>query len=450
MNETTQDTQTIKPAALERLRDRTDELELIISSLTIFALFSLPGWMFDQFANSYTHLSTELVIASTLGIALLTGFCYVLGACFIIHLMARAYWVGLIGLRAAFPDGVKWDRTGSGPLTREYYRTNLPGTEDMIRVTDKFASSLFAIISMITLGALWSGAVILMVLVPLGTIGAQFGATNASIGYGQNILIGIYVGVPFVTFLLDGLLATRVPSLQNQIWFKRLITGLRGISKFAYPSRLIQPVKLTLQSNTQPLMFTCALVVGAALIITIGFTRLTAWTNFSLSSEFTYFDVVGANDFHRSTSYEDTASSLDRLRGAPRISSFEQSGSYMRVFLPYHPLRDNRVLDELCTASMRETDINDCLRMMWKIRLGDTDVDLAEFLPAERFDTSMRGLIGAVPLSGVEPGINTLVVTWNPSSSTEESRALGDRYQNLVSDIRIPFLFNPAFERPLE
>ena len=34
--------------AMDRLRDRTDELELIISSLTIFALFSIPGWLFDK------------------------------------------------------------------------------------------------------------------------------------------------------------------------------------------------------------------------------------------------------------------------------------------------------------------------------------------------------------------------------------------------------------------
>ena len=50
--------------AMDRLRDRTDELELIISSLTIFALFSIPGWLFDKIADIYTHLSTSLVIAA--------------------------------------------------------------------------------------------------------------------------------------------------------------------------------------------------------------------------------------------------------------------------------------------------------------------------------------------------------------------------------------------------
>ena len=82
--------------AIDRLRDRTDELELIISSLTIFALFSLPGWLFDKIAEIYTHLSTSLVIASTVGTTVLAGTSYGLAACFVVHLMARAYWVGLI------------------------------------------------------------------------------------------------------------------------------------------------------------------------------------------------------------------------------------------------------------------------------------------------------------------------------------------------------------------
>ena len=79
---------------MERLRDRTDELELIISGLTIFALFSLPGWLFDKIGDVYTHLSTSLVIAGTVGTTLLAGTSYGLAACFVVHLMARAYWSG--------------------------------------------------------------------------------------------------------------------------------------------------------------------------------------------------------------------------------------------------------------------------------------------------------------------------------------------------------------------
>ena len=107
---------------MERLRDRTDELELIISSLTIFALLSIPGWLFDKIAESYTHLSTSLAIATMVSTTILAGISYGLAACFVVHLMARAYWVGLIGLRTVFPDGINWSKTpGLGPLSRQYY-----------------------------------------------------------------------------------------------------------------------------------------------------------------------------------------------------------------------------------------------------------------------------------------------------------------------------------------
>lgn len=96
---------------LARLRDRTDELELIISSLTTVALFTLPGWLFERYAESYTHLSVTLVVSGTSAITLLTGLSYGLGSCFLLHLLARAYWVGMIGLRAVFPQGIDWDRT---------------------------------------------------------------------------------------------------------------------------------------------------------------------------------------------------------------------------------------------------------------------------------------------------------------------------------------------------
>ena len=108
------------------------------------------------------------------------------------------------------------------------------------------------------------------------------------------------------------------------------------------------------------------------------------------------------------------------------------------------------MLDQLYTESLRERDIHDCLRLMWRVQIDGKEVDLKEFLPAGRFDSRMRGLIGAIPPGGLEPGVNALVVTWNRESSIEESRALGARYQLLVTEVQIPFLFNPSFERTLE
>ena len=436
--------------AMERLRDRTDELELIISSLTIFALFSLPGWLFDTVANSYTHLSTSLAIAATLGTTLIAGTCYGLAACFVVHLMARAYWVGLIGLRTVFPGGINWGKTpGLGPLSRRYYRETLPDLDTVIASTDKLASSLFAVISMLTLSALWLGTIFIAILVVSGVIGARFGLTNTAMGIGILVLLLLFVCVPFLVYLLDAQLASRQPRFRDSRAFAGMVRLLRRIAGLAFPQRLVLPVQLTLQSNTRPFVFFLALLFSVVAIVALGNARAAAWRNFTLSAEFTYLDDDLVQQGLRSTYYEDMPSSFDRLRAFPRVDSFNQGGSFVRLFLPYQPLRDNLILDQLCGSAEEAPERLDCLRLLWSVSIEGRPVPLADFVPAERADLGMRGLIGLVPLTGLEPGLRRIEVVWYPGA-TEGAAPLDDRYVQLNNTYVIPIAFAPDFELPLE
>jgi hypothetical protein len=142
-------------------------------------------------------------------------------------------------------------------------------------------------------------------------------------------------------------------------------------------------------------------------------------------------------------------SSLDRLRAWPRIDSFNQGGSFVRLFLPYQPLRDNLVLDQLCGSAEQAPDRLECLRQLWTVRIEGTPVSMAGFVPAERADLGMRGLIGLVPLSGLEPGLRRIEVVWNPIAP-EDSAPLDDRYVQLNNTYVIPIAFAPDFEMPLD
>ena len=436
--------------AMERLRDRTDELELIISSLTIFALFSLPGWLFDKMADVYTHLSTSMVIASNLGTTLLAGTSYGLAACFVVHLMARAYWVGLIGLRTVFPDGINWSKTpGLGPLSRQYFRETLPDLDTVISNTDRLASSLFAVISMLTLSILWLGTILIAVLVVSGIIGARFGLTNTGMGIGALALLFVFVGVPMLVYLLDAQLASRLPRLRDSRAYAGLVRVLRRIAGLAFPQRLVLPVQLTLQSNTRPVVFFVALILAMIIIVALGNARAAAWRTFTLSSEFTYLQTDQVQQGLRSTYYEDMPSSFDRLRAWPRIDSFNQGGSFVRLFLPYQPLRDNLVLDQLCGSADEAPDRVDCLRQLWTVSIEGTPVSMAGFVPAERADLGMRGLIGLVPLEGLEPGLRRIEVVWYPDAA-EDAAPLDDRYLQVNRTFVIPIAFAPDFEVPLD
>lgn len=435
--------------ALERLRDRTDELELIISSLTIFALFSLPGWVFDNYSGFYTHLSTAFAVAGTIGIAMVAGVCYGLAACFVVHLMARAYWVGLIGLRTVFPDGINWSRTpGIGPLTRERYREYLPNLDTVIRRTDRLASSLFAVISLLTLTVLWFGTIMLLTMVVAANIGGRFGLTNAGMGVGALLLVVVFMGLPALLWFADAVLAARIPRLQESRGFLGFVRLLGWATGIVYPRRLILPVQLTLQSNTRPVIFYIALMTAIAAIVVLGNTRMVGWVNFTVSSEFTYLTTTDVANGFRSTYYEDMASPKDRIRAHPRIDSFTQTGSFVRLFLPYQPLRDNLVLDQLCNLTVDEENV-ECLRKLWAVSIDDQSVSMEGFQTAERMDIGMRGLIGLVPMAGLEPGLRNISVEWNPNPINQDT-PIDDRYTQINRTFTIPIAFAPDYELQLD
>jgi hypothetical protein len=105
--------------SFERLRERTDELELLISGLITFALFSMPGWIMDRYAEFYAGLSATLLPLASALMSMGVGICYLLGAAFVMHLGSRAYWVGLIGLKSVYPDGIRYDRLGTAGLDHQ-------------------------------------------------------------------------------------------------------------------------------------------------------------------------------------------------------------------------------------------------------------------------------------------------------------------------------------------
>lgn len=457
MNEITQktDTQVGAPSnspsrVLASLRDRTDELELIISSLTLFALISLPSWLFEALSQSFTHLSTSMAITGTMGITLAAGICYGLAACFIVHLMVRAYWVGLIGLRTVFPKGIDWSRTpGIGPLTQKYYKSTLPDLETVTERADRLASSLFAVISLLTIATLWLGMIVVLVLAAGGWIGARIGLTNASLGIATLALVGVFFGLPLLLWLLDSVLARRLPGLQENRAFTACVRFLRRIYGLIYPQRLVLPVQLTLQSNTRPLVFYFALVFSVTCIVVVGNSRYNAWRSFSVSNEFVYLDDGDVTEGFRSTYYEDSFSRIDRFRAWPRIDSFTQKGSFVTLFLPYQPLRDNLILDDLCADAPEDEGAAVCLRKLWSVSINDQPVDIAQFVSAERMDIKMRGLIGLVPMQGLAPGMHHINIVWNPAAK-EDDVPVDDRYTEARLNFSIPIAFAPEYESSLQ
>ena len=423
---------------IERLRDRTDEIELIISGLTTVALFTLPGMLFDALSMRYSHQSLGGSQVMEILLVILPGLFYALGGCFAVHLMIRAYWAGLAGLRSVYPGGILWNRVpGVGRMTLEHYRKHLPDLRRAIASADHAASALFSVISMIALGMLWVSGLMLVILLGAQVLGSALGEPDGFSDEALVILMVLFVGAPGLLWLLDAMLGSRFPGLAARPFYRSVVRALIRVNAWIWPQRLILPVQLTLQSNTRPFLFTLMTAVGAACIMMLGFMRYEAWTSFTLSDQFRYLGSEAILDSGiDSAYYEDLRGAPDRLRLVPTIDDFEQRSAFVRVFLPYYPRRDNAILDQQCSGDLEPVD---CLRKLWTVRFGGRQIDAGAFLPTERRDLNQRGLTAVMPLTGAAPGMHVLEAVWNEAGDPDSRRTY-----------RIPFLFSPDQELAAE
>ena len=454
--------------SFERLRERTDELELIISGLSLLALLNLPGWLFEQYVDYFARMPMGIGAAVVVALPIIGATCYTMATLLLLHLAVRAHWVGLIGLKSAFPDGVRWERLrGVGPLTQDSLKRRLPSLDDGIAAADRIASVLFSLITFAAqcLGILGLWMTVLFVVG--GVFGNALGGTNYFINVATSTMFLVLIGAPLLLWLLDGLLARRWRWLRERRLFALVLALLRAVEGLYFPRRLVGPARYVLQSNTLPRLF-FPLFVGALMLV-------------SYVGSFSFqqgrgFDVMGSQVFvsgrhlvagQRSQSYESQRIRLDRVRPGPMIPAPVVETAWLPLFLPYVALIDDPVLVQRCPAGPqeeasaffadpRDSDADalareavhdqqaefaaDCLKRLWEVRLDGRVLPLDGFLPSERSDLGLRGLSGYLPLNGLAPGPHRLEVIRRPKP---EQDAVVEDYVPRRTRYVIPFLWSP-------
>lgn len=197
-------------ASYSRVRDRTDELELFISGLLAFALLAVPGYLFDAWARSSLHTEGVYFQALWFAFSIGVGMCYVLAVALIIHLAVRGYWIGLIGLKSHFPNGIDWDRlTMLGPFSRAFLQQRDGGLDGTIERADRLATMLF---STTLLCVQTLAGTLVVAIVSLGVamaIGAAFGDVDRITLGIVAVLMLCLLGLAMVPMLLEKSIARR-------------------------------------------------------------------------------------------------------------------------------------------------------------------------------------------------------------------------------------------------
>lgn len=437
--------------SFERLRERTDELELILSGLFAFALLATPSWLFTRWAEASVHATGAWDMVLTLCFMFGTGLCYSLGGFFLVHLCVRGYWVSLIGLKASFSRGIRWDAVGTmGPVSRDYYQRRLPDLLHSIDRADRAGSVLFAIATLIAIMLLWVTAIILAVILLGAALGQLLGDTGRGIAMVYAVFMVLVLGCAVLLFVIDVMLIKRWPQLQHKAMVRRLLNGMLSFYGFIIPQRLIMPVQLTLQSNLPAWVFVAFLSVVTALAPGLGLLYLNQSRSFAPGGSYTHLDGDSVELGMRSAHYENLRSQRDQLLRLPMIPADLIDASHLRLFLPHIPDRDQELLAQRCPTPVdaqpgraeRMAQQVVCLAGLWKVTLNDSAADVSGFLPSERRDLGLRGLQGYLPMQGLQPGRQDLRVTWNP-----DGPETGDQKPR---EYHIPFWFSPGYEAAVD
>lgn len=455
--------------SFERLRERTDELELLISGLCLVGLLAVPGWLLSLYAEYFARLPVLLLAASATALPMLIAIAYALAACLILHLVVRAYWVGLIGLRAVFPDGIDWNSPSIGPVQRGRLQHRLPHLDAAIARADGWASTVFAVFVLAALVLACVGFWTTLIFVVAALLGGQVGGTNRWINIGINAFVASIIVGPLLLWLADGMLARRWPALAGWRLFRWPVAFIAGVLGVLFPERLVGPVRLALQSHAPRAVF---LPLFAVLVLGVPWAGLSAFRGIGgIDRLGTQTRVQGADlrQGLRSAHYESLRTPVDGLRPLPLIPAPIQQADWLPLFLPYVAMRDDPLLAHRCAARpadaggdagpvasadsdaaalareaadrARTAAASACLATLWSVTLNGAPVALDRFIVAERADLGLRGLAGFIDLRGQTPGPQTLDVVWRPRPETDPplDDYLPERQANAI-----PFVWSPS------
>lgn len=433
-------------ARFGRLRERTDELELFISGLLAFALLAVPGYLFDAWARSSLHTEGMYFQVLWFGFSISVGMCYVLAVALIAHLTVRGYWIGLIGLKSHFPKGIDWERLQHmGPVSRAFLKARDGGLDGSIERADRLATLLFSttLLAVQTLaGTLVVAVLTLCAAMAISALAG--GAERVGMTVVATVLTSLFA-LALVPAVLERVIARRQrrgqSSDRQQRWLQRFLGAMQRIPLL----RLMQAMQLTLQSNLRSRSFMVAYLLAVMVAMVLGGVQVLGSLKFSLFNRYQVMTDEAVEHGMLSAHYESLRSAHDQLLPYPMIPSDTISGSRLRVFIPHRPQRDNPLARQHCTAlpgarneatGMQAANAAvECLSRLWQVQLDGTPVDLHDFMPMERRDLDMRGLVGYLPTAGLTPGRHDLSLVWNAEGGTRG----GDRRR----EFRIPFWYAP-------
>jgi hypothetical protein len=412
------------PSRFSGFHIRTFEAELLISGAVVFGLFQLPPLMSRYFETVLVRFDGHLRTVALLGQTYTALVVYALLGAFLLHLVLRAFWIGLVGLESVFPDGIKWDQVRSGPFFIANARRRIGTLAQLIDRVDDLCSLVFSFGFLIV--------IIFIYFAVLALVSAFSGFLISTLLLGGRwsaqifwVIFGFVIFFPLATMIADNRLGSRIRVDGGS---GRLMAFMMKVAYGMSPVRWMAPIQLTLGSNISSSRVTAAMNavmlflgigVMAAMFAQAGVIRLDNLVFFP--------DTLRASGIdprhYRNQRHEWQVEPL-----VPSIQSDVVEGPYLKLVIPYVPRRHNPLIRARCPelgpfrspglvvgrpdppGDEEYRDAVDCLASLFQIGIDGDSLEEPWFEFTKDAVTGVAAIAGFVALTDLEAGRHELTV----------------------------------------
>ncbi len=414
----------------------TWELELFLSGALVFTALKLPSVVASLFSRVQPHVagSTRAIVTSAELYS--KAIAYTLLITFAVHLIGRAQWIALMGLRSVFPRGVRWDQVKTGPIGRKLYEDRTPVLGVAIARLDNFCSVLFSV-----------GILFVVVFVYSATLlGTLAGLAWMA---GRGLSGGDYIGWYFLGFVVLVIAVVATGAILDKRFGSQLVPDSRAYRIVRLLLRMAMAISVIRVAG--PAIWTLATNIGTKKTTIVLYVGLVGIIALSAGDELLRQGTIGLANyeyFGRSRSHSvssvhyENQQSPGASRPEPMIQSDIIRDPYVRLFVPYSPDRDNAGIKRTCpqltplqaegvhfgidngVADSLAVRVLDCLARLHAITLDGASVAGLDWFFSENGRTGLRGVSTYIPIDSLRPGRHVITVTPVPPRRIRDSASM--------------------------
>jgi hypothetical protein len=402
----------------------TWEIELLISGATVFGLTQLPAPLSRALViglNTNEAAIAELMMAGNIYINFAI---FTLIITFVLHLLARGYWVALVGMYSVYPKGIIWDKnTSTGPIYLNLNASEMKSVPDLIEKADNRASRIFGFgfglaMPMIIISV--PLAIMVMVLIFVQSMGEDINVWVAA-----SKIIAIILFLPFLLFyFIDYFFGEKLIAKNKDGIIKRVFSLYQriGFNQFNSPLIYIYTTNEGVKKGTLVMML-CMLPLMGAIGLMIKTQRSTIDNG---AYDGLPKNHIGAQKLVRPEYYATSRAQHHTLFLVPYINDSIVQENYLKVFIPYEPHEHNALLTKLCPKALSADAANQgdglkCLATFFNIQIDGQTIN-TPLLAGTDPNTGQRGMIAMIDTRELANGQHELKLRAMPKD-IESSKA---------------------------